>query len=572
MTAMARPNPAGREAGEDSYEDDPLVELARIVSGRPGSAGARRRSDFDEDSGPSGFREDSGMTEADLARDLEAELLNDLRSTFAADDDPEEVAYYDEPDDSRPLRPAGADDGMRRDLGGAESYDDADDGGWDEADPDIAGNERSLKDLPEPDFGSFTLRNDPGPAFNPSALSADDYPEAGSGAPIGYSDEEPLLDPEPEPVRVEAVRDAFADPMDWDLDPHPHVAEFAGGRSEPGYFDTAYSYAREDPPQRKASRAAARHRDPRLDADPMGEARYRRRRGRGLLPILGILVIVGLGAASVLILRGGSPNLEPAVIAADPGPTRVFPEPVAAAEPDNLVFNRLNPEAPPPEENLRPPAEPLADLGAPQANDGITQILTPAEPGAVADPDLPRMVRTVTVLTDGTIVNNQTALAGGDAAAANPPPADALVAEPAAPPPANIDPIAVAAVDPPAAAPEPAPGLVPPPADPAPAAAAPQPALAVANLPTAADPIAPGFYVQVTAQASEQAARTQLLDFQARVPGLLANRPAIIQRAELEQGIFYRVKLGPFDARADAIVLLESLRAAGIDGFIAEHR
>jgi cell division protein FtsN len=222
----------------------------------------------------------------------------------------------------------------------------------------------------------------------------------------------------------------------------------------------------------------------------------------------------------------------------------------------------------------------LADLGAPQANDGITQILTPAEPGVAADPDLPRMVRTVTVLPDGTIVNNQMAPADGDAAAANPPQANALLAEPPpAAPPADADPIAVGAIDPPAPAaepaaePEPAPAaVVPAPADPAPAAVATPAALTVANLPTAGDPIAPGFYVQVTAQASEQAAQTQLLDFQARVPGLLGSRPAIIQRAELEQGIFYRVKFGPFDARADAIVLLESLREAGIDGFIADHR
>ena len=87
MTAMARPK-TDRGTQPDPVEDDPLVELARIVSGR---------STFDEPKRRSVFEDDLGLSEADLARDLEAELLSDLQATFAAAgdaDDAEEPPFY----------------------------------------------------------------------------------------------------------------------------------------------------------------------------------------------------------------------------------------------------------------------------------------------------------------------------------------------------------------------------------------------------------------------------------------------------------------------------------------------
>jgi hypothetical protein len=566
MTATARPN-TGRETGTDSYEDDPLVELARIVTGRPDRTGARRRS---------AFREDSGMTEADLARDLEAELLSDLQATFAAGRADERRGRSAQRDDYADYNNA-AYDTVEPGLAEESGYYQAEAG----ADlPPLPGNASA-----EPDFSGFNLRGARGPAYNPDALSAEDYAvpqqaEPGEYAEYAYAEEEPLLDPAADET-AEATAYSYADADDWDLDPHPHVAEVAGAVDR-GYRDAPE--LRRDERTTKSARSYARHRDPRLDADPLGEARYRRRGGLRIFPLLGILVILGLGAAFIFVLRGGGPGVEadPVVIAADPSPTRVFPAADAAAPADNLVYNRLTPETPPPAENLLAPTEPVTDFpAAPDADDGITQILAPAEPTVAADE--PRMVRTVTVLTDGTIVHNETAPAGGAAAPAvtaeaapaatpvnplvtNPPPA-APAAAAETPPPAT-DPVAVAAIQPLVAQPQPAPAPAPAPT-PA-AAAAPQPT-AVANLPTATDPIAPGFYVQVTAQGSEAAAQAQLRDFRARAPSLLGSRPAIIQRAELPNGIFYRVQFGPLATRSDAEDLRQSLLVAGIDAFITSH-
>lgn len=66
-----------RYSEPETYGDeDPLVELARIVAGRPGANGdgGRRRTDLADD--------DRAPAEADLARDLEAELLSDLQSSL----------------------------------------------------------------------------------------------------------------------------------------------------------------------------------------------------------------------------------------------------------------------------------------------------------------------------------------------------------------------------------------------------------------------------------------------------------------------------------------------------------
>jgi hypothetical protein len=577
MTAMARPSPAGREAGEDSDRDDPLVELARIVAGRANaSAGGADHGSED-------------MTVENLARDLEAdleaELYADLQSTFS--DEGARGGPYPEQRDSRAF------DRQTRERNTARPP---------PAEP--LDQPRAAADLPPlprarqtPDFSSFNLRNEKGPAYNPSALSAGDSEAAyrpqsrqESGADM-FDEEEPLLDQEPTGRQQDASEyEDYDDQDDWDLDPHPHVAEVAAGAAEPAYLDQADAYQRDDSPQVRAPRSPARHRDPRLDRDPLGEARYQRSGGRRLYPLLGVILIIALGAVGVLVLRNGGGAPDPVLVAADPSPTRVFPEP-EPANPDNLVFNRINPDTPAPEENLLPLVEAPADLGAaPDANDGITQILTPADPGAGIDPaaaaDLPRMVRTVTVLPDGTIIGHETTPADGEAAGAAPaagaalpdpvvanaPPAPA----PLTPEPAPADPIAAVVNNPAAAAaaaPEPVPLIERPAAEAQPlllTPAAPAPDQ-VANLPRVGDPIAPGFYVQVSSQRSEQAAQTQLAALRGQAPSLLGDRPAIIQRIELpERGVFFRVQFGPFSG-ADAQSLLQSLGEVGIDAFVMNH-
>jgi len=76
--------PTGGRPADPSGEADPLVELARIVSGSPQDGTARRAAPSAE-AGRSSSR--------DLARDLEAELLENLQASFDAIRDPLDPQY-----------------------------------------------------------------------------------------------------------------------------------------------------------------------------------------------------------------------------------------------------------------------------------------------------------------------------------------------------------------------------------------------------------------------------------------------------------------------------------------------
>lgn len=571
MTAMARPNPDGTSTRPDEVEDDPLVELARIVSGRSTSEEPQRRSVFVDE---------PALSEADLARDLEVELLSDLQASFAAagDVDDDQPPFYAEEDISddveaytqRPVEDPPAQQ-FTEDYRAAEYPDQTE--ALEAFDDRLSRPDEGQPSL-ESSFEDVGLRDGSGgPAFNPSALSTG-QPRSFEGADDGVP-EEPLTG-----------WAATADGSELGSLPEDSVAGEDFGPGEEAPFDPAYDGSlaaadafAADAPMVAPPPTGQRHRDRRLDADPEGvrarPSARRRTSGRNYT-VFGVLALVAIGTAAVLVLRGGDPSTgEPPLITADNDATRVFPaEAPAVDNADNVVFQRTDPDdALVTEENLLPGAEPMADIAAAtEANDGITQILTPTDPAdAVGDADTTRMVRTVTVLTDGTIVENGTEPVGDGITE----PATAEGAEPITNP-ANVEgnPAVGVANDKPPAAETVVPAEDPPaaetvvPAEDPPAVETPAVvAVATPNTPAAGDAIATGRYVQVAALGTEALAQSILQEFRTRAPGLLQNQPAAIQRAELAAGVFYRVWFGPLSS-AEAESLRQGLAAVGIDSFI----
>jgi hypothetical protein len=394
----------------------------------------------------------------------------------------------------------------------------------------------------------------------------------------------------------------------------------------------------------------------------------RRRTGRVFAVIAGLLAIVAIGGAAVFLYRSDATGSPPPIIAADSGPTKVPPDETAApAETDpqgKLIYDRVDGSD---TTLVTGDAEvgdiPAADAG--DANNPITRVIIPGGPGvdppgtipadgeaviAEADPapdgedsDIgPRMVRTVVVKPDGTIVSSEATgvdedgnalpasdeaaglslpepertemdavLEGGDLAVntdplSNPlPPAEAPAAEPPAAPEAEAIPTPPAAETPAAAEETPAalrklPSPEPePPA--APAAPAPEPEV-VEAAPTPAPPPPPaetqvaardtgngpinltpgtapaagapragggGVLVQVTAQRSEEAAAAAYRNLQKSFPSILGAFQPTIVRADLgDRGVYYRVRVGPFNG-GDATRLCDDLKAAGGDCILA---
>jgi hypothetical protein len=72
-----------------------------------------------------------------------------------------------------------------------------------------------------------------------------------------------------------------------------------------------------------------------------------------------------------------------------------------------------------------------------------------------------------------------------------------------------------------------------------------------------------GYYVQVSAQKSEEEAKSSFRGIQARHSALLGGQQPVIRRRDLgSRGIFYGAQVGPFSREA-AVKLCEDLKAAG---------
>jgi cell division septation protein DedD len=80
-----------------------------------------------------------------------------------------------------------------------------------------------------------------------------------------------------------------------------------------------------------------------------------------------------------------------------------------------------------------------------------------------------------------------------------------------------------------------------------------------------------GYVVQLSATGSPEEAQTTYSRLQRNYASILGNLEANIQRADLgDRGIFYRVRVGPWAQRGDAVAVCESLKAAGADCFVTQ--
>lgn len=366
-------------------------------------------------------------------------------------------------------------------------------------------------------------------------------------------------------------------------------------------------------------------------------------RRRGMVVAAGLVGLVALGGVSALgyyMFSGGESDTPPPVIRADRTPAKIQPPSAdgeaADEQPGKLVYDRVGGEATG-DERLVSREEPVADVGNrqvrvidPNRDDELRG--SAIDPGAAADGDLPRRVRTVVVKPDGTIVGEvappqpaqplqpaplpgarvepepSDAEAGADAPAADAPatadvplptprPADlprssdaTPTASPAplaaTPPPAAPTPVASAQPNQPGAA------FVPPsapsgqpiqlqptslaalPAAPAPSApAAPPPAAAPAAVAPATASFPAGSYVvQVAASRNEQDARSTASSIGQRYADALGSYAPVVERADLgDRGIYYRVGLGPLSSQGDASSLCARLKSSGLDCFVRRN-
>jgi SPOR domain len=90
------------------------------------------------------------------------------------------------------------------------------------------------------------------------------------------------------------------------------------------------------------------------------------------------------------------------------------------------------------------------------------------------------------------------------------------------------------------------------------------PAAAAASVNPSAHAAGGGSYVQVTSRRTEAEAQADFRAMQAKFPGQLSGREAVIRRADLgEKGTYFRALVGPFASAEEAAQLCSGLKAAG---------
>ena len=97
--------------------------------------------------------------------------------------------------------------------------------------------------------------------------------------------------------------------------------------------------------------------------------------------------------------------------------------------------------------------------------------------------------------------------------------------------------------------------------------------LADANSTASAPPAVAGngYLVQVSSQRSMEQAQASYADIQRRYPSVLGSLNPIIQEADLgTKGVYYRVRVGPWASRDQAIQVCESLKTAGGNCFVTQ--
>jgi sporulation related protein len=287
---------------------------------------------------------------------------------------------------------------------------------------------------------------------------------------------------------------------------------------------------------------------------------------RGWLVTAAALVgLAVVGTAGAMAYRAVFTGSETRIITRDVGPSKVAPTQTSqdnATKPsDRLAAAGQNERLGPPPEQPMPIPEPprTAPPAIGQGQVPAQVVATPPPPGAAAPPmdpaGPPRIVRTERIKpneqpADALAPRPPAPRGGGQQAAVQPP-------QPrVAPPPANA-PLSLAPAD--SAAPAQAPA-------PAPAPAPPPHTTALATPPAAAERNGAGgsgYYVQVSAQKSEDEAKSSFRGIQARHASLLGGQQLVVRRKDLgSKGVFYGAQVGPLSREA-AGKLCEDLKAAG---------
>ena len=316
------------------------------------------------------------------------------------------------------------------------------------------------------------------------------------------------------------------------------------------------------------------------------EAPRRRLKGWMMVGAAAIAAIV-IGTSGLFAYRAifGTSNTgaPPKMIRSEAGPTKMVPGTSKQASDDKPIQDRVGGNAAkserivsreerPIDPNRIPQGDPIARIAAggsvaaaPPAAAQAAPMTAPVPPASVSTE--PRRVRTVTVRSDGTVVNNPAstpataaartapasgnplALQGGTAQSGVLPPPRPTIASGAAS--QGDNPWANLSAGQQPAAPGPQAALPP--------QSAPAPTIAV-NTPQPAG----SYVVQVAAQKSEADAQSSWQSLQQRYGTVLGGQQASIRRVDLgERGVFYRAQVGPFSSRAQASEICQSLKAAG---------
>jgi hypothetical protein len=632
-----------RDAETGDSGDDPLAELARLVQGiekNPGSKPLRPAPPRSEsstrpqpamryESYPSSPQAepdpylraapvDRTPSTAELASDLEAELLRELQASFNAVRAPIES-----------FKPPEAQ---------ASNYDEVDFDAFAEVHFRKHAPMEAAPPPPQPRTGIESLANwrdqtrprprQGGPSFRQRLAEG----AAESSAPLRTSAEiryepDPLA-ADPEIAAVAAAAESFSNPPPERVQPAPVAYDHAAEENYayvPGYAPHVHAHEEDEYEIRSSSGR------------------------RPLMLVGGLLGIVLIGAIGFFVVTNfiGGESGPPPLIAADSGPIKVRPEnPGGSASSDQskLIYDRVgggdtaNTELAA-DNTVTTVSRP--ETQQTEASREISRIILPDptdppvedEPVAASDDTEavgPKRVRTVVVRPDGTIVSSTSA-------PADPAPQTAAPVETAAPQvaasaprvvetaPVAREPVSTAmAPEEPAVAEEPdelgfaddwenenapaadnepvgatttrttggaadktGPISLLPKSGGTPSGATPnEPARVAAVEPVAKKPVAAekpvaekpaavatgSYFVQVSSQRSEAAALAAYREVQRRFPGVLGSRDADIQRADLgSRGVYYRARVAPGLSGSEAVSLCTSLKNAGGDCIITQN-
>jgi hypothetical protein len=287
----------------------------------------------------------------------------------------------------------------------------------------------------------------------------------------------------------------------------------------------------------------------------------------GLITVAAVFCLAVAGTAGAFAYRAltNSGSNNPPVILADAAPTKIVPtQPDSSLQadrpdlnqPERVVSREERPvnvqttSGPPPRivfgdnGSAPPPIPPNASAMAPVPT-------TPSPPPAATPPAAPRKVHTVVIKPgqDDTVSQSQSARVASSGVIGSDGDAPLSLSPQIAPTP--TEPVRrLQGTSRPAPPPAPAPGAT--------ASITPPPTGASASA------AAGSFFVQVSAQKSEDEAQTAFRAMQTKYAEQLSGRQPVIRRKDLgDKGIFFAAQVGPFASHDEAVQLCESLKSAG---------